>query len=66
MKQKPIFACERTAAGLLSLKLKEFRELIDIGVVPAPILIGGKFPRWHVQDLETRLNGNGSEEQFAW
>lgn len=65
-KPRPLFAAEKTAAELLDLPLKDFRQLVDMGVAPKPVLLGDRFPRWNVRELEARLLGGDLTEELAW
>lgn len=55
-----IAAGEKTAARLLDLKQCEFRELVSRGALPGPVVLGGKFERWMVEDLIAILHGRGA------
>lgn len=48
---------ERDAAKMLSLPRDEFANLVSAGVLPKPVLIGGRHPRWPVADLVATLTG---------
>ena len=54
------------AATLLSLSTGEFLRLVDAGALPSPVMIGGKFDRWRVAEIDAALNAtNVDEEEFA-
>ena len=52
-----LFATERNAAALLDMKPAEFRGLVDDGVLPKPLRIGG-FDRWDVERLQAIARGD--------
>lgn len=61
-----LFASERTAAKLLDLTLKEFRELVMAGALPGPVTIGEKVLRWSIRDLSLISSGEAMSEEFQW
>ena len=50
------------AAKMLSLSVKEFKRLVGLGVLPAPIFLGRE-ERWVVDDLKAILRGDNVEQQ---
>ncbi|MCT4372557.1 hypothetical protein CLG85_020485 [Yangia mangrovi] len=50
------------AARMLSLSHMEFRRLVGLGVLPAPIFLGGT-ELWVVDDLKAILSGADVEQQ---
>jgi predicted DNA-binding transcriptional regulator AlpA len=62
----PLFAKERTAAKLLDMTTKEFRDLVSSGALPAPTKIGEDHERWNVSDLQAILSGKAMDEDFQW
>ena len=54
----PLFASERTAARLLDMKPKQFRELVDRGALPPPVKVMAGIERWDVEDLRAVLRGH--------
>lgn len=64
----PIFADERTAAGLLTLKVSEFKSAVDRGDLPRPCNVAGH-DRWRVEDLERIATGQAmldDVDQVEW
>ena len=53
----PLFATDRTAAKLLDMKPKQFRDLVAAGILPPPINIG-KHERWDMEALTRALRGD--------
>mgnify|MGYP001114973142 CR=1 FL=1 len=54
------------AAKLLSLSKDEFLGLVDQGALPSPVIIGGRFDRWRVVEIDAALNGSNVEyDEFA-
>ena len=47
---------------MLSLSVKEFKRLVGLGVLPAPIFLGRE-ERWVVDDLKAILRGDNVEQQ---
>ena len=54
--QAPLFASDATAAKLLDMRPAEFRELVDAGALPSPVLIG-QLRRWDVEELRAIVRG---------
>jgi len=52
----PLLANERTAAQLLDMKSAAFRRLVNEGILPGPVNIGG-FERWDVEQLRVVASG---------
>ena len=52
-------ASERTAARLLDIQPKKFRELVGMGALPPPIRIAD-LERWRVDDLVAILEGRAA------
>lgn len=48
---------EQEAAKLLSLTVSEFVELVEQAALPQPVLLGGKYPRWRVSEIDAVLAG---------
>lgn len=63
----PLFADDKTAADLFCMKPAEFRGLVDDGVLPKPVSIGG-FDRWDVEQLQTIARGDAAAGmgQIEW
>ncbi|WP_170759909.1 hypothetical protein [Ruegeria lacuscaerulensis] len=59
----PLFAKEQTAAKLLDMTAKEFRELVDNGALPPPKTLAGGLERWNVQDLCAIANGDAARPE---
>jgi len=57
---RPLFACERRAADMLSMKPAEFRALVEEGALPRPRDIGG-LKRWDVEELSRVIRGEAAE-----
>lgn len=55
---------EATAARMLDMTLKDFRHLVQIGALPAPVDLPGKILRWRVSDLKAILSRNLTEDEF--
>jgi predicted DNA-binding transcriptional regulator AlpA len=55
-----MFASESTAAKLLDMKPREFRELVEAGHLPRPREIGG-LKRWDVPELRRILSGEAAD-----
>lgn len=51
-----LYATDRTAAKLLDMRPAEFRDLVAIGALPAPLRIG-KFERWSVTEIDAIVQG---------
>lgn len=51
-----ILAKEATAAAMLDLNKREFRNLVDLGALPPPIRIGS-LERWDTTALEAVARG---------
>ncbi|WP_226627927.1 hypothetical protein [Alloyangia pacifica] len=56
----PLFVNDRNAAALLDMKPTDFRGLVDNGVLPKPVSIGG-FDRWDVEQLQTIARGDAAD-----
>ncbi|WP_208353120.1 hypothetical protein [Pseudaestuariivita rosea] len=56
-----ILASERSAAKLLDMKPSQFLALVDEGVLPKPVNIGG-LDRWDVEQLRAIASGNMANE----
>jgi hypothetical protein len=52
----PLAVGEKNAAHLLDLKLKEFRTLVDQGILPRPRKVG-PFDRWDAAELRAIVRG---------
>ncbi len=62
----PLFATDRSAAKLLDMKPKQFRDLVAAGILPPPINIGN-LERWDVEALTKALRGEPLyEERPKW
>ncbi|MEM8582501.1 MAG: hypothetical protein AAGF50_14995 [Pseudomonadota bacterium] len=61
-----ILASEKTAAAMLDLDPRQFRELVESGVLPRPANLPGfeKQPRWRVAELEAIASGAAMEDEF--
>ena len=53
----PLAVGEKNAAHLLDLKLKEFRKLVDQGILPRPRKVG-PFERWDAAELRAVVTGD--------
>ncbi|WP_225027681.1 hypothetical protein [Xinfangfangia pollutisoli] len=62
----PLFASERSAAGMLDMRPAEFRALVQAGALPEPIRIG-PHERWSVVDLDAIVRGHKPKppEEFS-
>lgn len=56
----PLFADDKTAAGLFCMKPAEFRQLVEDGALPKPVRIGG-FDRWDVEQLQSIARGDAAD-----
>lgn len=61
MSGRPILADEKTAAKLLCLPPRAFRDLVAQGHLPPPRDLGG-FERWDVDDLRRIARGEAMED----
>lgn len=61
----PIFATDRTSAKLLDMSCREFRDLVDKGYLPKPILLGGEHERWKVSELERIASGEAAKPEIS-
>lgn len=52
-KLTPLFASETTAAALLDMKPREFRDLVQAGALPGPT----RLDRWDVAQLQDIMRG---------
>lgn len=50
---------ESKAAAELDMPVSEFRALVDAGVLPRPVRIGG-LERWRMVDIEAILSGSAA------
>lgn len=50
---------EKTAAAELDMPVTAFRALVDAGVLPPPVNIGGH-KRWRMVDIEAMLSGKSA------
>ena len=50
---------ESKAAAELDMPVSEFRALVDAGVLPRPVKIGG-LERWRMVDIEAILSGKAA------
>ena len=50
---------ESKAAAELDRPVSEFRALVDAGVLPRPVRIGG-LERWRMVDIEAILSGSAA------
>ena len=57
----PFFAADRTAARLLDMKVREFREAVEAGLLPPPVDVAGR-ERWVVEELTAIGRGSGRIE----
>jgi predicted DNA-binding transcriptional regulator AlpA len=53
----PLAVGEKNAAQLLDLKLKEFRSLVEQGILPRPRKVG-PFDRWDAAELQAVIRGD--------
>lgn len=60
LKPHMLFAGDKKAAALLDMKPAEFRGLVEDGVLPKPVNIGG-FERWDVEQLQSIARGDAVE-----
>ncbi|PTV94900.1 AlpA family transcriptional regulator [Rhodobacter aestuarii] len=51
-----LYATDRTAAKLLDMKPAEFRDLVEVGALPAPLKIG-TFERWSIEEINAIVQG---------
>lgn len=61
-----LYARERTAAGILDMSTKQFRDLVESGALPAPCLIAPGVERWYVPDLDAIAKGDVPGGQIEW
>ena len=68
MKQAPLFASERSAAQLLDMTPRDFRELVEAGHLPRGREIAPGLIRWSVDDLRRVATGEASDgmEDVRW
>lgn len=57
----PIFATETTAAKLLDLNIKAFRDLVADGYLPTGQQIAPGTFRWRVEELKRIASGEAAE-----
>lgn len=62
----PLFASETTAAALLDMKPREFRDLVKAGALPGGREIAPGLVRWHVDDLRAIASGVKAYEGPEW
>ena len=62
----PIYASEKTAARLLDMETKEFRELVANGALPPPTKITAGVERWRVADIDAILTGKAMDRDYEW
>lgn len=55
----PLAVTDRTAAAMLDMPAARFRRLVDAGVFPGPISIGG-MERWRYADIEAIVSGKAA------
>ena len=51
-----IYACDTTAARMLDMRPAEFRELVALGALPAPLKIG-QLERWSISEIDAIMRG---------
>ena len=67
MKHAPLLlASERTAAQILDLPTKQFRDLVDAGALPKPKQIAPGVERWYVPDLDAIAKGEAAGGEIEW
>lgn len=54
----PLLAKEQTAARLLDMSTKEFRDLVNNGALPPPKKLASGIERWNDRDLRAIANGD--------
>lgn len=59
--QAPILASEPTAAKLLDMKLSEFHDLVERGLLPRGREIAPGFRRWAVDELIRIAKGDATD-----
>lgn len=59
----PIFVKATTAAALLDMTLAEFLALVEVGALPAPIMVGGRYERWDVAQIKAVLGGENIQHE---
>lgn len=61
----PIAVKDTTAAAMLDMSAREFRQLVGRGALPPPVRIGGN-ERWRVEQLRDMLDGSAARppEEF--
>lgn len=64
MSQEKILVNDREAAAMLSMGRSTFREKVRVGLLPAPVYIGG-LTRWRVADLLSAVAGLASPPTTA-
>lgn len=64
----PLFADEKAAAALLTMKPAEFRALVEAGHLPRGREIAPGFTRWDVEELKRLGRGEAVEGMgdVAW
>ena len=65
MELRPLAVGEVSAAAMLDMPAKVFREMVACGALPPPKSIG-KYKRWLVSDLEAILSGAAARQEEAF
>ena len=59
-----IFASDRTAAKMFDISYREFLDLVEMGFLPKPVLVGGQHLRWRVTELEWIASGAAARPEI--
>lgn len=57
----PLAATEKTAAQLLDMPVKRFRELVSQGCLPRPVQLADGIERWPVAQLQAIVRGDAAK-----
>ncbi len=63
MDRRPLYVRESKAAKLMDMNLMQFRNLVEAGALPSPVIFHG-LPRWRVDDLAKIVSGTLMDQDF--